>query len=152
MAAKRKKISKQTLSEFRAWLEGVEEISGSDWIPDKGQWKLIRDRIDNIVEPEPMMGPAMSGNIANPMNPHAVQQQRAPGATPHPSEFIPPAPVMPTAFDRAGVPEGAAVAPGGVPLPAGIPPGTAFAQPDASGLLKSTAPGGRHSTDGAAFE
>lgn len=46
-----KKKPKQTLNEFRAWLQGVEEMQDDDWIPSIEQWKLIRDRIDNIIEP-----------------------------------------------------------------------------------------------------
>lgn len=48
MAAKRKK--KVTLKEFRAWLEGVEELQPKEWSPTAEQWKLIRAKIDSIVE------------------------------------------------------------------------------------------------------
>lgn len=150
MAAKRKKTQKQTLAEFRAWLLGVEEISGPDWAPDKGQWKTIRDRISNIVEPEPVVREVASAPRA------AAPAGRAPGATPLPSDFIPPAPAIPSAFDRAGVPPGQAVSPGGAPPTAGIPPGnasTAFAQPGIDGVPKTPAPpGGVHAADGTTFE
>lgn len=49
-ATKNKQVS---LLEFRAWLEGVEELQPSDWCPTLDQWKLIRTKIDNIIEPEP---------------------------------------------------------------------------------------------------
>jgi len=42
-----------TLAEFRAWLEGVEELQPKGWVPDATQWKLIRNKIKCIVEPEP---------------------------------------------------------------------------------------------------
>lgn len=158
--AARKKVKKQTLAEFQAWLEGVEEISGSDWVPSKEQWTMIRTRINNISdEPVHIVTEAVSGNIANPNNPYPQVQPRAPGATPPPSEFIPQAPAPPSSFDRAGM------APGGAPPQAGIPPGpagpvnalgiptgTAFAQPGPNGLAKTAAPAGGHKTDGAAFE
>lgn len=56
MAQKRKtrqKVSKgYTLSQFRAWLEGVEEMQNmeeGDWSPNLQQWKLIRQRIADLV-------------------------------------------------------------------------------------------------------
>lgn len=50
MAAKRKRV---TLNEFKAWLEGVEELQPKDWCPTTDQWSLIRAKIDNIKEPVP---------------------------------------------------------------------------------------------------
>ena len=47
MAAKRKRV---TLNEFKAWLDGVEELQLDDWTPTPPQWVLIRAKIDNIVE------------------------------------------------------------------------------------------------------
>ena len=45
-----KKIKKRyTLKEFQAWLSGIEEIQPDDWHPDLEQWKLIRDRLGNII-------------------------------------------------------------------------------------------------------
>lgn len=48
MAKKRNK--KITLNEFKAWLEGVEELQPEDWSPNAEQWKLIRDKINSIKE------------------------------------------------------------------------------------------------------
>ena len=48
--SRKKKIS---LTEFKAWLEGVEELHPADWSPTPEQWKLIRDKIQCIVEPDP---------------------------------------------------------------------------------------------------
>jgi len=39
-----------TLGEFRAWLDGIEELQPSNWSPSLEQWKLIRQRISSIVE------------------------------------------------------------------------------------------------------
>jgi hypothetical protein len=53
--AKNKRIS---LLEFRAWLQGVEELQPKDWFPNLEQWRLIRAKIDAVgakegsVEPE----------------------------------------------------------------------------------------------------
>jgi hypothetical protein len=48
-----KKIKKsQTLAEFKAWLQGITEIQPANWAPDAAQWRMIKDRIDNIIEQE----------------------------------------------------------------------------------------------------
>lgn len=41
------------ISEFKAWLEGAEELQPEDWVPSESQWKRIRAKIDEIDEPEP---------------------------------------------------------------------------------------------------
>ena len=54
MAQKRKAKTKSkgyTLSQFRAWLEGVEEMQESNWIPNHDQWAIIRTKI-NELEPD----------------------------------------------------------------------------------------------------
>jgi hypothetical protein len=48
----KKKIKQCTLSEFRAWLSGVEEMQPDEWIPNKTQWELIREKIDSIIVEE----------------------------------------------------------------------------------------------------
>jgi hypothetical protein len=50
MAKKAPKATKKmTLQEFKAWLEGIEEVQPANWHPTIDQWKLIRDRIEHIV-------------------------------------------------------------------------------------------------------
>lgn len=65
--AGKKRIKKYTLSEFKAWLDGIEEIQPATWSPDATQWKMIRDKINGIVEevievevpvPAPQVAPA----------------------------------------------------------------------------------------------
>ena len=151
MAAKRKTAKKQTLAEFRAWLEGVEEISGANWVPDKDQWKLIRDRIDKITEPEPEKVIVEKTAAA----PAAAAAPRAAGATPPPSAFIPPAPVPQSSFDRAGVAGTEMVSPGGAPPeaaipPSGLPANSPIAKPGVDGVAKTA--GVVHSTGGQQFE
>jgi len=48
VAEEEKKEKKITLEQFRAWLEGVEEMQEDAWAPDVRQWAKIRRRIDNI--------------------------------------------------------------------------------------------------------
>lgn len=45
--ARKKKIS---VEQFRAWLEGVEEMQPDGWTPNDEQWKRIRQKIDMIEE------------------------------------------------------------------------------------------------------
>lgn len=44
-----------TLTEFNAWLEGVEELQEKEWVPTASQWKLIRTKIRSIVADEPVV-------------------------------------------------------------------------------------------------
>lgn len=39
-----------TVSEFKAWLAGVEDMQGANWIPSKEQWKKIRNKINILVD------------------------------------------------------------------------------------------------------
>jgi len=47
--ARKKATKKYTLNEFKAWLEGIEEIQPNDWSPDASQWEMIRSKIIAIV-------------------------------------------------------------------------------------------------------
>jgi hypothetical protein len=98
----RKRTKKQTLSEFRAWLNGVEELQPEDWAPDATQWKLIREKINNIVESEDTSVDTATltkliESFSNPSRP-----QTPAGYPPSPQAVgIPPAPPAP-----GGVPAG----------------------------------------------
>lgn len=90
MAAKRKRV---TLNEFKAWLEGVEELQDATWTPSATQWKLIRAKIDNIKElPVAAVVPAI---VATP-------QLTVPGVV-HPGTFSVPPPIV------GGIPAGQVV-------------------------------------------
>jgi len=82
MAAKRKRV---TLNEFRAWLEGVEELQVKGWTPSAAQWALIRAKIDNITIPKPVEHPQPI-QVAAPMMqaPHTNEQPLPPGMVPPP--------------------------------------------------------------------
>lgn len=84
-----RKTKKITLAEFRAWLEGVEELQPKSWVPDAAQWKLIRNKIKCIVEPEPEQGEP-------PVTSALEQMQRSPNT---------PLPPAPPARRRVPVPE-----------------------------------------------
>lgn len=73
--AKPKKNTDLSLSEFKAWLDGVEEMQPKDWAPNRAQWSTIRKKIDMIVESE------ISGTDA--VQPAPQQMQHTPQPAPH---------------------------------------------------------------------
>ena len=82
-----KKVQKDiSLTEFKAWLEGVEELQARTWFPDDKQWKLIRKKINCIVE----------------TSRHLVQPASHPGV---PQMPIYEAPQAPTSFETAEIGE-----------------------------------------------
>ena len=52
MAKYKKRGSKISLDEFRAWLSGVEEMQDEGWFPSDSQWATIRKKMDLIEEQE----------------------------------------------------------------------------------------------------
>jgi len=118
MATKKRK-QKQTLREFRAWLEGVEELQPENWSPNREQWARIRERIDGIkeeaqrpIEPTRSAQPAQPTNTT-PQKPVIYQQ---------PSSILPPP-----------------------PAPGGLPPGEIEMTPAAKQML-NPGPGGKAKT------
>jgi hypothetical protein len=89
---RKKKPKAQTLSEFRAWLSGVEEMQDPDWIPNKDQWELIRLRIDCIKEVEPQSKGRPGTNGPIPEQPRQDMSQ--------PEFNVPP---VQSSFDRLGL-------------------------------------------------
>jgi hypothetical protein len=51
MSRQNRKSQKITVTEFKSWINGIREITGDDWIPNKEQWAMILEKIDNLVEP-----------------------------------------------------------------------------------------------------
>lgn len=105
MATKpRKRRQKQTLKEFRAWLQGVEELQADNWAPNREQWQLIRAKIDGIVEEKQIVEKIVQpATPVQPAMPAAVPPQ---GMTsmitpPPPTGGFPPADVEMTPAARA---------------------------------------------------
>lgn len=48
MAVRNNKKTRISLKEFRAWLDGVEDLQPEEWAPTKDQWEKIRQKIDLI--------------------------------------------------------------------------------------------------------
>lgn len=70
-----------TLSEFKAWLQGVEDMQPDNWAPSKDQWARIREKIDLIIEGEPVS----RMNVPRPVVPNAPLPARLAPAQP----FVP---------------------------------------------------------------
>jgi hypothetical protein len=61
-AGRKPKVGPVSLAEFRAWLGGVEEMQPAEWVPTAEQWRLIRSKIDMIVEsPRPVESSPQGG-------------------------------------------------------------------------------------------
>ncbi len=107
--AARKRVKKQTLAEFRAWLSGVEELQPEDWAPTPDQWKLIRDKIGGIVEPKQPAPQAVANNrVPQNGNPY---QQMTPAQAHIPLPPPPPVGGVPTGEITRPTPEASAVMP-----------------------------------------
>lgn len=46
----KKTVKKQSVKEFKAWLEGITEFQPNDWCPSAEQWKTIKDKIGNLQD------------------------------------------------------------------------------------------------------
>lgn len=94
--ARKKAVKKYTLAEFKAWLEGIEEIQPAEWHPDLAQWKMIRDKISAIVEPPVVKAPALP--------PAGMQHEPRPGYQPVATNQPPRRPpIQPSALDEEAV-------------------------------------------------
>lgn len=49
-----KKDKALTVKEFKMWLEGVEEMQADGWTPNDTQWKRIREKINVLIEGQPV--------------------------------------------------------------------------------------------------
>jgi len=80
MAKTKKRKQKQTLKEFQAWLQGVEELQPEGWSPDADQWQLIRARIDGIIAEKPVVEKVAKNApvAANPMYQNVHPSMAAP--------------------------------------------------------------------------
>lgn len=70
-----------TVSEFKQWLSGVEDMQPSDWTPDASQWKKIREKIKLLTDAE-----VVEVQAPSPMQP----QHHAPYYEPQPQHFFEP--------------------------------------------------------------
>ena len=122
--AKKKEV---TLLEFQAWLEGVEELQAKDWSPDATQWKLIRNKIKNIIAPVPVVAEVP---MTFPVQPAAQPVAVAPG--------LPVAPEVPGSIPDFEITEPTeAAAKMLAPSTPAVPAKTPNIEPGADGKVKS---------------
>ena len=90
-----------TVKEFRYWLEGVEEMQDSAWVPNPVQWRRIRDKINDIEEvhqsPQPIAITAATHPTAMAMGNEGTVRYATPGLVAEPASNNVPGPYpMPT--------------------------------------------------------
>lgn len=96
--AQRKKKKKISLNEFRAWLEGVEELQPEGWSPSGEQWQLIREKFDSIVEdPRPASKTRAEAPVAQPQP--VPQHQPVPQGPPQHRPAPPPMAMGPSELE-----------------------------------------------------
>lgn len=117
--SKKKEVKPISLSEFKAWLEGLDDALGDNWVPSKDQWKRIREKIEVIKEEQTVMN--VQAPSSQPISP------TVPMAPPGTTLLTEPAPIMGSTLDM--VPPPASPAPSPLKKMA-AEPGTAFKTPD----------------------
>ena len=50
MAVKKKKTNEISVSEFKSWISGIEDMQDDDWVPNKVQWDKIKSKINLLAE------------------------------------------------------------------------------------------------------
>jgi len=45
MAVKKKKTNEISVSEFKSWISGIEDMQEDGWVPNKVQWDKIKSKI-----------------------------------------------------------------------------------------------------------
>lgn len=93
--------NKISLTDFKSWLQGVEDMQENGWVPNAAQWNKIREKIDSIeastTQPTVPGGPVFRAPPV-PMPAQASVFDGQPYPSPSPSNrmttFVPP-PVPP---------------------------------------------------------
>lgn len=131
MAVAKNRKTKISLKEFRAWLDGVEDLQPDDWAPTKDQWAKIRQQIDRVDDKMDIENPEAVPNRNVPVPSIVPPHQQFPSAftIPHPMDNA-------VIIDNPNlrIPgtsgyQGAGVATAGIPVDLNNPPpiGTEFA-------------------------
>lgn len=115
MSTKRRSSKDQTItvSEFKQWLSGVEDMQPTGWVPNEEQWKKIRAKIaslsedvfEEIVQPAPAPQPVYHQPVPAYAPPHPtyvpMQPQRQPQTSLGDELFIPKPDATDIAFDQS---------------------------------------------------
>lgn len=59
---------KQSVKEFKAWLEGVTEFQPTDWCPSAEQWSTIKEKIGNLQDEIIVKETNVLSNLSPPLN------------------------------------------------------------------------------------
>lgn len=82
--AKKKSKNEISVSEFKSWISGIEDMQEDDWVPNKTQWDKIKAKIellsDDFVESLPTEQPIVTRPAAYPtyQQPMPIYQQSTP--------------------------------------------------------------------------
>lgn len=100
-APKKKKAvqSSVSVSEFKHWLSGVEDMQAADWVPDAIQWKKIREKIKWLVETEEIVTDQPQPDYHSPQP--VVSQVHAPT----PQQFFQPVHAPVTHYNESSLPQ-----------------------------------------------
>lgn len=101
-----------SFTEFKAWLQGVEEMQEDDWAPNHIQWKKIKEKLSQVNFPQPHSNIATQRvrTVEQPMYqpaPEFSSQDMQPGFVEPVSRFPParlPETADPEAFLKRGIP------------------------------------------------
>ena len=96
---------KITIKEFRMWLQGVEEMQDTAWVPNPTQWQRIREKINSIGEEvavqasvQLMPPQQIAPPVSTPGNDYPVRM-----ATPGLLSVVPSSPSMPVSGPSHGL-------------------------------------------------
>lgn len=48
--AKKKSKNEISVSEFKSWISGIEDMQEDDWVPNKAQWIKIKAKIELLTD------------------------------------------------------------------------------------------------------
>ena len=48
--ARKKSKNEISVSEFKSWISGIEDMQEDDWVPNKAQWDKIKAKIELLSE------------------------------------------------------------------------------------------------------
>ena len=105
---KRQSKKEYTLTEFKAWLEGIEEMQPANWAPTEAQWKTIREKLMNIVEEVvevEVPAAVQPQQVVRPAGPPMVRQAPPTAPAPAPIPMNPPPTALPESSALPAQPE-----------------------------------------------
>lgn len=53
---KKGSVEPMTMTQFRAWLQGITDMQPANWHPNLEQWNTIKQRLDSVIDSPAQMG------------------------------------------------------------------------------------------------